>query len=450
MARVQVVQGGSWDAEVIERDLGVPPIPGLPPVLSPVMLVDGRIEPDATQWLAEVHARTAGTDTAQSYGDSLSGWIGHLLRSNTSLRGATRDHLIAYVNVRTVAAETRVAGTTWRRDRTTIKQFHTWLRESHGVAAPFTVDTIIGPRGPVESMREGRGVPASAASGTPLTPGQIPDLLAAAWRLGPDGVVGDTLVGGRDAAFIGLGLACGARLRTLANLTIWELPDPSQPGDLIEMRLPGAVVKGRREVRLPAFRSHLKHVWSYAQPITGSRRHLLRGWQPTDPIRVTEVHNKPGGFYGITDDQGRRYAFNSLSAAERRRLLTPDGEPALLFLNAYTGAPLSQNSAQELTGNISRIAEANAEENNTSFPHVHTHDLRHTYATHLAAVFMLGVPTSGHRDLHGNPHRVDISSAIKMACVGLGHLDEGTTALYTQQIGLMLTRYTLHDFLGRP
>lgn len=445
MTRVQVVQGGTWDAEVIEDDLGVPPISGLRPVLSPVLLVDGRIEPDATRWLAEVHARTDGTNTAHSYADSLAGWLGHLLRSNTTLRGATRDNLVGYVNVRTVDADTRVAGTTWQRDRTAIKQFHTWLRQTHGVAVPFTLDTIMSPRGIVESMREGRGVPTSAASGTPLTPAQIPDLLAAAWRLGQDGTTGDTLVGARDAAFISLGLACGARLKTLANLTVWELPDPSQPGDLIEMRLPGAIIKGRREVRLPAFRAHLKHVWSYAQPTTGSRRHLIKGWQPKDPILVAEVHNKSGGVWGITDNRGRRYAFNDLTAQERRRLLTPEGEPALLFLNAYTGAPLSQSSAQELTGDVSRRAEAI----NTRFPHVHTHDLRHTYATHLAAVFMLGVPTSGERDMHGKPHRVDINSAIQIASVGLGHLDEGTTALYTQQVGLMLTRYTLNDFLGR-
>ncbi|UFN43190.1 site-specific integrase [Nocardioides okcheonensis] len=448
MIRVQVIQGGAWDAEVIQDDLGVQPL-DLRPVLSPVMFVDGRIEPDATRWLAETHSRTDGTETAQSYGDSLSVWVAHLLRHNSNLRGATRDHLIEYVRVRTVDPDTRVSGNTWKRDRTAIKQFHTWLRETHGVAVPFTLTIVQTPRGPVESMREGRGVPSSAASGTPLTPSQIPDLLAAAWRMSPDGTLGDTLTAGRDAAFIGLGLACGARLNALAHLTVWELPDPSQPGDLIEMRLPGAIIKGRREVRLPAFRNHLQHVWSYAHPTSGSRRLLLKDWRPKDPIQVAEVHTKSGGFWGITDDRGRRYAFNDLKPEERRRLVTPDGHPALLFLNAYTGKPLSLDTLQELTGDISLIAEANADANESSFPHVHTHDLRHTYATHLAAAFMLGVPTSGARDMHGQPHRVDVNNAIQMACVGLGHLDEGTTALYIQQVGLMLTRYTLADFLGR-
>lgn len=449
MSRVQVVRGGTWDAEVVEHDLGVPPLSNLRPVVSPVVFVDGRIEPDATRWLADVHARTDGTETAQSYADSLCGWIGHLLGSNTSLRGATREHLIDYVNVRTVNPPTRVAGTTWKRDRTAIKQFHTWLRRNHGVKVPFTLDILQTPSGPIESMREGRGVAASAASGTPLTPQQIPNLLAAAWRLGPDGSMSDTLIGGRDAAFVSLGFACGARLNALTHLTIWELPDPTQRGDLMEMRLPGAVIKGRREVRPPAFRTHLKHVWSYAHPITGSRRLLLKGWKPSNPIRVTEVHNRTGGFWGITDDRGRRHAFNDLTADERRRLITPDGEPALLFLNAYTGAPLSRNTTQEITGDISVLAEANADAAGTTFPHIHTHDLRHTYATHLAAAFALGLPTSGQRDMHGKPHRVDINSAIQMACAGLGHLDEGTTSLYIQQVGLMLTKYNLNDFLGR-
>lgn len=41
MTRVQVVQGGTWDAEVIENDLGVPPLTYLRPVLSPVLFVEG-------------------------------------------------------------------------------------------------------------------------------------------------------------------------------------------------------------------------------------------------------------------------------------------------------------------------------------------------------------------------------------------------------------------------
>lgn len=449
MSRVVVVQGGEWNTSIVEQDLGVPAL-SVEPILSPMILVDGRVEPDASRWLAEVHARTDGTETASSYAESLAGWIQHLLRCNTSLRGATRKHVVAFVKARTVDINTRVAGTTWRRDRTAIKQFHTWLRETHNVAVPFTIDLVVTPRGPIESMREGRGVAAAAASATPLAPAQIPHLLAAAWRLDENGVVkSDSLIGARDAAFIALGLASGARLNTLANLTIWEVPHLAGQGDLIDMRLPGAVTKGRREARLPAFRTHLEHVWSYAHPASGSRRLLLKGWQPENPIRVSAVHNTSGGFWGITDDRGRRHAFNELTASQRRRLLTPEGEPAVLFLNAYTGEPLSRDSAQEITGDVSRIAEGNAEARDARFPHVHTHDLRHTYATHLAAVFVLGVPTDGQRDMHGRPHRVDISSAIQMVRVGLGHLNEGTTALYTQQVGIMLSQYTLDDFLGR-
>jgi len=448
VADVRVVQGGAWDAEIVEHELGVPPL-DVPPVRSPVLLVDGRVEPDATRWLADVSARTARTATAQSYAESLAQFLTFLRRSNTSLRGATRSHVVAYVNARTVDRTTRVAGTTWMRDRTTIKQFYTWLRETYGVSLPFTIDTVMTPRGPVDSMREGRGVARAAAAGTPLTPSLIPHLLAAAWRLGPGGELGETTIGARDAALIGLGLACGARASSLAHLTIWEVPDPAQPGDLLEMRLPGAITKGRREVRLPAFRTHLEHVWSYARPGTGSRALMLKNWQSKDPIRVAQVHNHPGDFWGITDTDGRRYAFNELTADQRRQLLTPDGEPAVLLLSARTGGPLARDSVQEITGDVSRIAEATAAAQGRTFPHVHTHDLRHTYATHLAALFMLGVPTSPDRDLHGRPYRVDVHSAVKMASIGLGHLDEATTSLYIQQVGLMCARYTVADFLGR-
>lgn len=257
-------------------------------------------------------------------------------------------------------------------------------------------------------------------------------------------------IGARDAALIALGLACGARANTLTHLTIWEVPDPADPGDLVGMRLPGAITKGRREVRLPAFRAHLEHVWSYARPGTGSRALMLKGWQPNDPIHVRQVHKRPGSFWGITDTDGRKHAFNELTADQRRRLLTPDGEPAILLLSARTGGPLARTSAQEITGDVSRIAEATAIAEGRSFPHVHTHDLRHTYATHLAALFMLGVATGPGRDLHGRPHRIDVASAVKMAGIGLGHINEATTSLYIQQVGLMCAHYTVADFLGRP
>ena len=68
--RVQVVQGGKWAVGLVEGELGVPPLP-IPPVLAPVLTIDGQVEPDAGQWVAEVHARTVGTLTAQSSVDGL-------------------------------------------------------------------------------------------------------------------------------------------------------------------------------------------------------------------------------------------------------------------------------------------------------------------------------------------------------------------------------------------
>jgi integrase len=133
---------------------------------------------------------------------------------------------------------------------------------------------------------------------------------------------------------------------------------------------------------------------------------------------------------------------------DRCRLLTPEGEPATLFLSATSGGPMAAPSVGEITADTSRLAEAVAEHDGRWFPHVHTHDLRHTYATHLAAVFLLGGVNAG-RDLHGEHPRLDVQSAVKMASVGLGHLDESTTHLYIQQVGLMVAAgYTTSDFLG--
>ncbi|MCG2621657.1 site-specific integrase [Arthrobacter sp. I2-34] len=443
MPRVRIEYGGSWDAAAVEQVLGVPPL-AVPVVRSPVLSVDGLVEPDATAWLAEVYARTDGTKTAKSHAESLQRFASFLLEHGTTLRGARHGHIVEYVRHRTEDAATRVAGATWQRDRTAIKQFYEWLRDAHGTALPFTLDLVPTPGGPVESMREGRGIPAAGAPGTPLEPPQIPQLLAAAQRATASWAPGvPSPAGARDAAFIALGLACGARADTLAHLTIYELPDPSLPGELVEMYLPGAVSKGRREVRLRAFRRHLDLVYDYLHPERGARRLLLKDWLPPDPIQAA----KPPvpGSREIFDTAGTRYRFNSMTAAERRRLLTPDGEPAMLFLSARDGAPLSYSAAEELTADVSRAAEAAARARGAYFPHVHTHDLRHTYATHLAALYLIG---AADQDMPGG-HPVDARGAVGLAATGLGHLDAQTTAVYIRQVGSMARRYGAADFLGR-
>lgn len=450
MQRVRVIKGGTWNVEMVESELGETPLT-VAAVLSPVITVDGFVEADSTEWLALVHGRKAGprtTKTAESYARSLCGYASFLIERNTSLRGATSVLFKAYVNYRTVDPSTRVAGTTWVRDRTAIKQFHEWLRETYGVAMPFTVEFFRTPYGVVSSMREGRNVIKASAAGTPLEPPQIPELLAAAWRQGPDGAASQTnITGARDAAFIALGLACGARANTLAHLTIYELPSASAPGDLVEMILPGAISKTGRQVRMLAFNRHLAPLHAYVRRIGGSRNFFLKGWLPADPIFIKTEPLE--GANGITDVDGIERPFNTMTANERRRLITPDGEPAMLFLSASNGGPLGYSAAEELTGDISRIAEVNAASRGGYFPHVHTHDLRHTYATHLAALFLLGIPTGSGQDMHGRPVRVDVRSAVKMACVGLGHASEASTSLYIQQVGLMALRYSISDFLGR-
>ncbi|WP_420898067.1 site-specific integrase [Cryobacterium lyxosi] len=413
MRRVRIQQGGVWDPDLIEQDLGQPPL-DIPPLLAPVLTIDGHIEPDASAWLAYVAARTGGpysTKTSASYAESLSQYVAFLVDRNTSLRGATNRHIVAYVNQRTVNDQTRVAGTTWSRDRTAIKQFYVWLRDTHRIQVPITLDNIRTPRGVVTSMREGRNVPKASAAGTPLEPPQIDELLGTAWIHGANRATTGSLTGARDAAFIALGVACGGRVDTLAHLTIYELPDQSRPGDLVEMYLPGATSKIRREVRLPAFRHHLQRVHDYANPDGGSRNALLKGWTPADPIHVAQLPTPT--FRGIIDTTGTARLFNTMTASERRRLVTPSGEPAMLFISTRDGAPLQYATAQEITGDVSAMAETNAHKRGTFFPHVHSHDLRHTYATHLAALFFLGVATGAGRDMHGNPQRVDIRSAVQ-------------------------------------
>lgn len=451
MQSVEVHRGGTWDRDIVRDVLGVSPHP-VRAAASPVIFLNGRIEQDASEWLAFVAARTGGgqhpTKTAETYAESLRQFIRFLTNRNTSLRGATRDHIIEYVEHRTVQL-TRVAGTTWSRDRTAIKQFYEWLREEHGVDPPITIDHIRSPRGTVSSMREGRNIPKASAAGTPLEPPQLDQLIAAALTYGANRALNGSYTGTRDAAFIALGAACGGRAETLTHLTVYEIPPAFDgEGDLTEMTLPGATAKTRREVRLPAFTSHLNRVRRFIDPVRGARRHQLRDWRPRNPIRIA-VEPTPR-FHGIVDTDGVRRPFRTMTADERRRLVTPSGEPAMIFLTIHTGSPLAAATAQEITGDVSTMCERDAAARGKHFPHVHTHDLRHTYATHLAALFYLGVPTTrGGTDARGHPQRVDIHSSVKMASAGLGHINERTTALSIQQVGIMAQRYAASDFLGR-
>lgn len=448
MPRVELQRGGAWDVAVLESALGTASLP-VEPVWSPVITIDGRREPDASDWLSYVAQRTGGPDstrTAESYAESLRLFTQFLADRNTSLRGAGRHHIIDYVRHRTVES-TRVSGTTWSRDRTTIKQFYEWLREEHSIEPPITIDYIPTPNGLRSSMVEGRNIPKAAAAGTPLEPPQLDQLIAAALTYGANHAKNGTLTGPRDAAFISLGAACGARAFTLAHLTIYEIPPArTDEGDLTLFTLPGAISKTRREVRSAAFTHHLARIRKFIDPNTGARRHQLRRWEPRHPIRIAEEPTPT--FHGIVDTDGTKHPFNNMTADERRRLLTPDGLPAMIFLSQYTGSPLAAATAKEITGDVARMMERDAHDAGTFFPHVHTHDLRHTYATHLAAVYYLGHPRHAGPDLSGHSRPVNIDSAVKMACAGLGHLNESTTALYTQQVGVMALRYSVNDFLG--
>ncbi|MDQ0261027.1 site-specific integrase [Sinomonas atrocyanea] len=447
MDRVTVVHGGTWDERVVEAELGVLPLK-VAPVDWPVMMVDGIVEWDATGWLRYVAERTAGafrTKTARSYSESLRVFVSFLLGRNVSLRGATRSHIVEYVNYRTVA-DGRVSGAAWERDRTVIKQFYEWLRETHHVPMPITVEHVNSPWGRCTSMREGRGIPKSSAAGTPLEPPQLRALMATAWMHGVSGASNGTLTGPRDAAFIALGAACGARLDTLVHLTVYELPAEGSKGDLVEMRLPAAISKSRREVRLPAFKNHLKHVHAYIRR-GGSRDDAMKGWLPKNPIRISEPP-RPGAT-GIRDETGAWHPFNTMTASDRRRLVTPEGYPALIFVSARNGAPISYATAATITADLAGHHRQRANDEDPPLPNVHTHDLRHTYATHLAALFYLGTPVGPGRDIQGRPHRIDVRSAVTMASTALGHVSESTTALYVQQVGMLALRYTVDDLLGR-
>ncbi|MBF4603991.1 site-specific integrase [Curtobacterium sp. VKM Ac-2884] len=386
MTRVGLHHGGEWDNATVRGVLEVDPL-DVKPLEAPALSVDGLLEPDATAWLRHVASRSfrnRATTTPMTRAQSLRGLLQFLTERNVSLRGATNQHILEYINSR-IDGPHRVSGNTLANDRTAIKQFYEWLREEHNVPLPITIDQLKSPRGPVSSMREGRGIPTASAASTPLEPPQLDELMAAAVQYGANQAPNGSYTGIRDAAFIALGAACGGRASTLTHLTTYEIPTAPRKnsdrdeGDLISMHLPAALSKVNREVRLPAFRHHLDTVRAFIDPKSGARRFQITDWRPDDPITIAVEPTKR--FHGIIDTDGIARSFNEMTADVRRRLLKPNGEPAMIFLTAHDGRPLKLATAREITGDVSIMAEADAARRGGDFPHVHTHDLRATYAS---------------------------------------------------------------------
>lgn len=266
------------------------------------------------------------------------------------------------------------------------------------------------------------------SQGQPLAPSFVKILEHAVKRIDANGEMHPTAASRRDFAFIQWGLATGMRVNGLWTTTIYEVPAAPDPFvHLVEVRVPDKVTKGARGGKAWAFEHRIEHVREY---ISGKRKLVLdalrdsngKPWRysPKKAIQITAADFD--GWKGV-DSNGDTIekTWNDSGEGIRRRLVTPDGFPAMIWITS-TGKPISLRQARKLV----RKAATRANKLDSRFPKdVTTHDLRHTYACNLALVMLHGVLAA----ITGRPgyRPYDVEDALSLVSLSLGHEDTRTT-----------------------
>ena len=406
-------------------------------------MVDGHVHSAATLWLRSIEGECSD-QTLRMYAGNLRQWIDFLLNecgldkpdefaSDVFVAADGVDHRKHLLAFRTFMLSNRPADQggpvgegRWSQMLSTIKPFHKWLCDNAGVPLPFNV---------YEHTRHGRTVTSThlgargstGSAGYPLAPDFVRDLERGAQRIDVHGVQHESDVAIRDFSFIEWGLATGMRLDGLVNSTIYEVPaiDPEfQAAGLNQVRVPNSVTKGQRGSDAWAFEHRIEFVRQF---IDIDRRAALRelkkdGWtySPEDAIQITKADFD--GWEGV-DAAGNtiKRTWNQSDDKMRRRLVTPDGFPALIWLKK-NGEPLSKRQAKRI---VSGAAEFTRKRVNGTFPKkFRTHDLRHTYACNLAFLFLHRVIAQ----VAGEEYvPMDTADALDLVAMSMGHANPDTT-----------------------
>jgi integrase len=177
----------------------------------------------------------------------------------------------------------------------------------------------------------------------------------------------------RNAAVGELALATGLRLQEFSYLLCYEIPPlPAKPTSApIPFPVPAGVTKGRK------FRT----TWISFEALTAVHQYLQLDraasadgstWTPPPrwgaPLRVSDPDARGGRINGV------RRPWDSLTPAERGRLVAPAGGSCLLAVRAGGGPFTAWATVFERTSDRIRARYE------PRFPHVHPHRLRHSFS----------------------------------------------------------------------
>ncbi|KJE77943.1 hypothetical protein [Ferrimicrobium acidiphilum] len=453
VSSVRVIRPVAVDPEVIERVLGVTPHE-VEHVDAPSILVDGEFHVAASRWLLRKYRLRPVEATIKSHAARLALYIAWL-RNDCGLAGndqwyadvfvVSEEQVRRYYRLRQFDPKTRVSSSAWQAQLSTIKQFHEFLRDTYRVPLPFHIESFLNPVGMrVTSATELRPRMRDGSRGTPITPEFSDLLIQGALRIDGQLRQTDSLTVERDAAFISLGLATGMRSATLASITAYELP-PLGAGPLTTIRVPDFITKGDAGGDALVFAHRLVPVHQY---IHGARDELIGMMRaPYSPIDAIELVGADSDAWETTvDGKVRRFTWVETDMMTRRRLVLPDGTSPLLWYGGYKAKPISYAQAATITAMARDWTRAHLEPN---FPaSFRTHDLRHTYATHLVVcIYKQAVAQYIHESAADAYRPGRIADAVSIAKLSLGHASEASTNLYIQHAPKFLD-ISIDEFLG--
>ena len=376
----------SWD--VASRPL----IPERMPVLvdDDLLFEDGPGAPRpavaVNRWLRELPASGCPAPGSwESYARVVKVWSEFLALHGVSLfdsRERLKAALGKYAGYRAAGPpEKRFAATTWGRHMSVLSLFYRWaMDEGYAQAEPFTYRMA-------RALFAGTGRTARvnlAVRRTPkphvtikyLEPDFTSLFLNGLRGLAPDGGPDPHYRGrelARNAAIGELALATGMRAQEFSSLLSWEIPPlPPAPTKVpIPFPVPAAVAKGRKfRITWISYEAlaAVHHYLEVDRPATTSGT----AWRPPrnwgEPLLVTDPDARGGRVNGV------RRRWETLTPAERRRLVAPGGGTCILAAKAGGGPFTAWASLFERTADRIRARYE------PRFPHVFPHRLRHSFS----------------------------------------------------------------------
>lgn len=386
----------SWDVE--HRPL----IPEGMPVLvdDDLRFENGPAAPRPTvvvnRWLRELPASGAPAASSwETYARVVKDWAEFLAVHGVGLfesRERLKAGLSRYAEHRAAGpVKARFAATTWGQHMSILSLFYRWaMAEGYASAEPFTYRAA-------RALFAGTGREVRVNLAIRRTPkphvtikyleADFVELFRNGLRgLAPDGSPDSGFAGRemtRNAAIGDLALATGLRLSEFTHLLPWEIPalPPSPTAIPIPFPVPGGITKGRK------FRT----TWISYDALAGLHDYLQLDraavadgstWRPPrrwgEPLQVSEPDARGGRINGI------RRPWESLTPAERRRLVAPEGGSCLLAIKGGGGPFTAWATVFERTADRIR---ARFE---PRFPHVHPHRLRHCFSMRTLEYLVTG------------------------------------------------------------